>query len=292
MQENYERRGVYFTNLAEDFFRFINPVRIVKDMIHFSHNLAINLLRLLVIGLAVLIVVWGTSDARRETYTPVHADFTEIQRELQDIKTPAERIAYADQLMQNSRLNSIGDTFLLESDGTRAVAGIRHGVSRTQPLLLVFDVRSDDLTFELQTALYHAVLKNLENLWVRQSILFVFTDGPIDNYRSLLNLSDRSFFAVLENLSGEPAAIDETLVYPGNSWAGSIASDFRQGFDQQGISHELSWLQPASPLALRMLEDGLMGVQIRGGHEQDPQKTLDALTDAVMRYVTRDHRAR
>lgn len=86
--------------------------------------------------------------------------------------------------------------------------------------------------------------------------------------------------------------IDETLVYPGNSWAGQIAEDFRTGFDNHGIEHELTWLQPQSQLALKLSEKRLLGVQVRGGHDEDPQQTLNALTDAIMRYGTRERQYR
>lgn len=292
MQNNYERRGEYFTNLTQDFVNFLNPVQTVKELIRFKHHLAKNVLRVILVLLIVLFFTWGAAGSSNTPYTPVYNSFAEIQTELSGITTPEQRLQYAENMIRDSNVNPPHREFRIQSREATLVAGVRPGVSRTQPLLLVFDVGADETTFALQTALYRAVLDNARNVWLQQSIVFAFTDSPDADFREALHISGNGFYAALDDLTSEPVMIDETLVYPGNSWAGAIAGDFRYGFSQHAIPVELTWLQPQNPLALSLSEQGFMGIQLRGGSKTDPQATLEALTDAVMRYGMKERQYR
>lgn len=292
MLQTYERRGVYFTNLTQDFLDFLNPVTAVKEIIHFGHHVAKNSLRIALLLILLVFLTWGARGTDHGEYQPVYGSFEETREELQGITSTEDRIAYAADLVANSQVNPSGDDYVIPIGDNTLVAGTRPGVSRVQPLILLFHVDTDETTFALQVALFKSVLDNAQNIWLQQSLVFGFTDTVDADFRSLLDISGNGFFASLGSLYGEPVLIDETLVYPGNSWAGQIAEDFRTGFDNHGIEHELTWLQPQSQLALKLSEKGLLGVQVRGGHDEDPQQTLNALTDAIMRYGTRERQYR
>lgn len=288
MQDSYERMGVYFTGLGQDFLQFLNPVQAVRELFRFTEHLGKNSLRIFLLLLVLLVYTWGRNTAQEAPYTPFYKEYAAVRQEVADLQTPEERLDYAALLMQNSKLNPNGDTFRIDTEHGSIVSGTRPGVSRVQPLVLVFDVREDHTTFALQTALFQTVLDNASQIWLQQSIVFAFTDYTDADFRSSLDISGHGFYAILSGLSaGEPVQLDETLVYPGNSWAAAMARDFRHAFDTHAISHTLSWLHPQDPIALRLNEQGLIGIQLRGGSDDRPQETLQALTDAIMRYGTR-----
>lgn len=93
-------------------------------------------------------------------------------------------------------------------------------------------------------------------------------------------------------ITGRPILMDEAHVFPGNTWAAHIGREFRRGFDGQDLSYELAFFSSPSATTLRLVEEEMMGIQIRGGHETDPQKTLNAMTQAIVHYATRDFRNR
>lgn len=59
MEENYRRRGVYYTNLAQDFIRFFHPIRAVRELLEFKYYKTVSVARLIVAFIFVFTLLWA-----------------------------------------------------------------------------------------------------------------------------------------------------------------------------------------------------------------------------------------